>query len=115
MAAVAAAEGVERRGPDENTGKVLPTYPDFLVFRDVDGATVVDLLDPYNVDLPDGPAKARRLTQYAKAHGPSYGRIELIIVDGKRVSRLDMIDETTRDRVASVATGQHLRLLFDLP
>ncbi|MDP9374425.1 MAG: DEAD/DEAH box helicase family protein [Chloroflexota bacterium] len=88
-------------------------YPDFLIVRSVGGHLVVEILDPHLLTLEDAPAKAAGLAEYAAKHAYLFGRIELIIVDGNDVQRLDLSDERTRDRVRAVTTHEHLRQLFD--
>jgi len=42
-------------------GKWKPLYPDFLVFREVDGKIVVDVIDPHRPDT-EAASKCHRLT-----------------------------------------------------
>jgi type III restriction enzyme len=100
--------------PYLDAGECKPLYPDFLVLRDTRDGIVVDLLDPHSIDLADAPSKAAGLAQYAAKHAHEYGRIELIIVDGNQLKRLDLADETIRNRVKGVTTHEHLRQLFEL-
>jgi type III restriction enzyme len=95
-------------------GEWQPLYPDFLIIRKTPGGLVADLLDPHSIDLADAPAKAAGLAQYAAKHAHEFGRIELIIVDGDEIKRLDLTDEQCRDRVKGVSTREHLRQLFAL-
>jgi type III restriction enzyme len=100
--------------PYEKDGRWAPLYPDFLVVREEDdGTLVVDLLDPHTISLADAPAKAAGLAKYAAKHAPEFGRIELIIVKDGQLRRLDLKDETVRNRVASVQHHSHLLQLFD--
>jgi type III restriction enzyme len=99
--------------PYESGGEFRPLYPDFLFVRSTSDGLVVDLLDPHNIDLSDAPAKAAGLAKYAAKHAHMFGRIELIIFDGEVVKRLNLRNETTRDKVKGVATKQHLRQLYD--
>jgi type III restriction enzyme len=91
-----------------------PLYPDFLVVRRTATGLAVDLLDPHSIELADAPDKARGLAKYADKHRHSFGRIELIIVEGDKLIRLDLADERTCDRVKGVSTHEHLRQLFHL-
>lgn len=93
-------------------GVQRPLYPDFLVVRSTASGPVVDLLDPHLLSLEDAPAKASGLADYADKHWPEFGRIELIIVEGDEVKRLDLADEQTRDKVKGVQTHEHLRQLY---
>ena len=94
-------------------GRQRPLYPDFLFVRSESGELVVDLLDPHRMDLEDAPAKAAGLARYADKHCHEFGRIELIIVDGDEVKRLDLTDELVRDRVRGVNDHTHLRQLYE--
>lgn len=98
--------------PYDLGGEHQPLYPDFLVVRQTPAGLVVDLLDPHSIDLADAPAKAAGLARYAAKHAHEFGRIELIIVDGDDIRRLDLTDEATREKVRGVVTHEHLRQLF---
>jgi type III restriction enzyme len=100
--------------PYDLNGVWRPLYPDFLVVRRVDSGLTVDLLDPHMLDLADAPAKAAGLAKYAAKHAHEFGRIELIIIEGDRIKRLNLVDERVRDRVRGVSDVEHLRQLFDL-
>lgn len=94
-------------------GGLHPLYPDFLIVREEGGNLVVDILDPHQDNLEDAPAKAVGLAQYAAKHAHRFGRIQLIVVDGEEVRRLELCDETVRDQVMAVKTIEHLRALFN--
>lgn len=78
------------------------------------GGLVVHILDPHLISLADTPTKAAGLANFTTRHGHEFGRIQLIIVDGDEVRRIEMTDERTRDRVKGVSTHAHLRQLFEL-
>ncbi len=44
---------------------------------------------------------------------PKFGRIELIIVEGDEIKRLDLTDEQTRNKVRGVSSHEHLRQLYE--
>jgi type III restriction enzyme len=94
-------------------GECKPFYPDFLVIRKERRNLVVDILDPHAISLEDAPAKAAGLAQFAMKHAHEFGRIELIIVDGDNMKRLDLAKEATRNSVKEVKTHEHLRQLYD--
>ncbi len=98
--------------PYDLGGEDRALYPDFLVVRSVNGHLVVDILDPHSIELADAPAKAAGLARYAAQHWPRFGRIELIIVDGDNTRRLDLTDETIRDKVKGVTSHGELQRLF---
>jgi type III restriction enzyme len=93
-------------------GADKPLYPDFLTFRRKGDHVVVDILDPHAPSLDDWWQKAVGLAEYAAKHGNLFGRIELIYLDGKDIVRLDLTDETLRNRVLAVKNNDHLRDLF---
>lgn len=95
------------------SGEQRALYPDFLFVRSDSGELVVDLLDPHRMDLEDAPAKAAGLARYADKHGHEFGRIELIIVEGDEIKRLDLIDERVRNKVRGVNDHTHLRQLYE--
>lgn len=48
---------------------------------------------------------------------PLFGRIELVIFEGKDAAvgkRIDLMDEERRKQVANVTTHAHLQLIFDM-
>ncbi len=94
-------------------GEQRPLYSDFLFVRSDSGELVVDLLDPHRMDLEDAPAKAAGLARFADKHHHEFGRIELIIVEGDEIKRLDLADELVRDRVRGVHDHTHLRQLYE--
>jgi type III restriction enzyme len=96
------------------SGKAAPFYPDLLFIRRADGAWAVDLLDPHHIDWADAPAKAVGLAKYAAKHHQDFNRVELIIVRGAdEIRRIDLTDESHRERVLAVKTKEHLVLLYD--
>lgn len=99
--------------PYQHGGEWKPLYPDLLVVRKEKKNLVVDLLDPHALHLEDAPAKAAGLALFAAKHGHEFGRIELIIVDGDKMKRIDLSDEAVRDKVKEVSTTEHLRQLYD--
>lgn len=100
--------------PYELDGEWRALYPDFLILRKLSNRLVVDLLDPHAIDLGDAPAKASGLARYAAKHAHEFGRIQLIIVVRDEIKRLDLTDETVRNRVKGVQTRVHLKQLFDM-
>lgn len=95
------------------SGEQRALYPDFLFVRLDSGELVVDLLDPHRMDLEDAPAKAAGLARYADKHSQEFGRIELIIVEGEEIRRLNLTDERVRNKVRGVSNHAHLRQLYE--
>jgi len=95
-------------------GEYQALYPDFLVVRTENGGPVVDILDPHLLSLEDAPAKAAGMAEYAARHAHQFGSIQLIVVDGENVKRLELCDEQIRDKVKAVSSHEHLRQLFAL-
>lgn len=93
-------------------GENRPLYPDILGMREEKGEIKVDLLDPHNPDLPDAVPKAQGLADYAKQHGHLFGRIQLIIKDGKALRRIDMKKSALREQVQKAAGNDALKQLF---
>lgn len=99
--------------PYQEGGRVRALYPDFLVARSTDDGLLLDILDPHSLGLADAPAKAVGFAKYAAKHANLFGRIEMIIVEGKETRRLDLKHEETRTLVMGVSTREHLRQLFE--
>lgn len=99
--------------PYEVEGEDKPMYPDFLIVRSEDDNLVVDIVDPHTISLADAPAKAAGLAKFAAKHADKFGRIELIMVDGKTSKILDLTQETARNKVKGVKLPEQLRKLFD--
>ena len=53
-------------------------FPDLLVFRRPAGGVVIDIFEPHGDHLADHLSKAKGLANYARKHGRSFGRIEMI-------------------------------------
>jgi type III restriction enzyme len=62
-------------------GEIKPCYPDFVVFRRIGNDIRASIIDPHSVHLPDAPAKAVGLAEYAAKHSMQFGGIDLVIVD----------------------------------
>lgn len=88
-------------------------YPDFLVVRKEKGELTVDIIDPHSLSLSDAPAKAAGLAKFAAQHANDFGRIDMILLDGKKEKPLDLTDEAIRNKVKAVKTIEHLRSLMD--
>src|SRR6185437_3442325 len=88
--------------PYDVDGEWRSMYPDFLIVRNEKGHLVVDLIEPHTISLADAPAKAAGLAKYAAQHADKFGRIELILLDGTSKRKLDLTDETVRDRVKGI-------------
>ena len=100
--------------PYEMGSSVKPMYPDFLVVRQDGDGYLVDILEPHSSSLADSYAKARGLANYARKHHGSFGRIELIRVNGSKINRIDLNDDDTRKKVLTVDTNAGLDLIFDV-
>lgn len=97
----------------ERGGEWRTMYPDFLVFRDVNGAVVCDVLEPHTLSLADSVSKAVGLARFANKHGDRFGRIELIDkLDGK-LKRLALHDPKVCKKVLTIKTEEHLREQFE--
>jgi type III restriction enzyme len=87
-------------------------FPDFLIFRCVDGKVMVDIVDPHNTSLADSIPKALGLTAYAERHGKHFGRIEMVVKDKGILRRLDLKKAVVRRRVSAVASKPDLDQVF---
>jgi type III restriction enzyme len=99
--------------PYEVEGEDRPMYPDFLIIRSVEGRFVVDIIEPHSITFADAPAKAAGLAKFAAKHSDQFGRIELVMLDGKISKRLDLTDEIVRSKVKGIKLPEQLRKLFD--
>ena len=88
-------------------------YPDFLVFRKQGAGVVCDILEPHALAFQDSVAKAKGLAQFARDHSDDFGRIRLIAKLGTSYKSLALDDIETREKVLGVATGEHLKQLFE--
>ena len=100
--------------PYEKHNEKHPLYPDIVSFRQTKSGLVADILDPHGTQLDDAVDKAKGLATYARKHGADFGRIELIIVNEKdKLKRLNLNDESVRERVDMVTSREHLVLLLN--
>lgn len=96
--------------------KWVGIYPDFIFFRLTASGVIADIIDPHLLSDEYAPRRAAALAKYASDHGEDFGRIEIIIYANAKDptgKRLDLMDEETRKRVASVSSHEHLRHLFE--
>ncbi len=98
--------------PYEYRGNIQPMFPDFLIIRQQANGFIIDILEPHSHNLPDNTEKAVALAKFASKHGDQFGRIELIRIVGNQIKRLDVNDESNRQKVLAVSSNQHLDLLF---
>lgn len=99
--------------PYQVGGSYRPLYPDFLATRVSHDRVVVDIMDPHHTGLADAAAKAVGLAQYAAKHADRFGRIELIIIVGDKIRRLDLKDELVRQKVKLITTSEQLEKLYE--
>lgn len=90
-----------------------PLYPDFLLFRMVDGKVVIDILDPHESGLKDSVHKAKGLAEFASTHGVRFGRIELIVKEGDHLLRLNLKDKAVREAIRVVDSAEALKHLYE--
>lgn len=95
-------------------GEYKPVYPDLIVFRKEKKKLLADLLDPHDSGLPDAAEKAKGLAIFARDEGAQFGRIELIVLtQNDEIRRLDLNQESIRDKVLKVTSKSHLDQLFE--
>jgi type III restriction enzyme len=99
--------------PYEQSGVARTMYPDFLFFHDVDGETVVDLVDPHRPDAGDTGPKWTGLAAYATKHAALFRRIAAVIKngDGHLVS-VDLKNADVAARCASARNETDIRKVF---
>lgn len=95
----------------DNENKAM--YPDFIILRRAGKKVIVDLLEPHDTSRTDAVYKAKGLARYAEKHGEFYGRIELIEVVKGKTKRLNIADETIREKVKRISNSEDLNILFE--
>jgi type III restriction enzyme len=102
--------------PYETGGDVRPMFPDLVVVRQVDGAFVVDILEPHRGDLDDNFEKAVGLAKFAEKHGAMFGRIQLIRKQpsgaGEHFVRLEINSTPMIKRLLLITSNPLLDALF---
>lgn len=99
--------------PYEKGNERHPLYPDFVVFRKVGKEIIADIYDPHGTQLDEAVEKAKGMSAFARKHGTDFGRIEMIVMDDKeQLKRLDVNNESIRDRLDAVTSKSHLDDLF---
>ena len=98
--------------PYDVGGEKRPTYPDFLFVRSESNRLVVDIVEPHEIAFSDAPAKAAGYANFAAKHFDKFGRIELILIDGKARKHLDLTSENTRNRLRGVTLKEELRQII---
>ncbi|MEY9785373.1 DEAD/DEAH box helicase [Sinorhizobium fredii] len=90
---------------------IKPAYPDFLIFRGVDGRILTDILEPHRGE--DSVAKAKGLAAFARQYGQWFGRIEMIRSIDNRIHRLALHDSAVQTKVLNeVSSHEDLLLQF---
>jgi type III restriction enzyme len=92
----------------ERKGIYKPVFPDLLIFREVDGQVVIDILDPHTTSLRDAIGKAHGLAWFAERHKHHFGRIELIDEIDGNLRRLDLRDDNIRALVLTAESNDAL-------
>jgi len=87
-----------------------PGYPDFLVFRTVDGRIVTDILEPHQGE--DSISKARGLGEFARRYGQWFGRIEMIRLIGNDLRRLSLQSSDVRRSLNAISSQSEFLSLF---
>lgn len=91
---------------------VKPFYPDFVIIRQEGGRLIADLIDPHNSKYDDTWAKAKGLAEYADRHGLTFGRLEIVIVEGGVLKRMDVNDPTVRKKAKKFRSNNDVDALF---
>lgn len=99
--------------PYEKANERRPLYPDFVVFRKKGKEIIVDIYDPHGTQIDDAVEKAKGMSAFSRKHGLQFGRIELIVMIGETLKRLDLNNESIRDRIDRVTSKSHLDELFE--
>ena len=94
-------------------GQAKPLYPDMLVFRREASKVKVDIFDPHDDARADAAEKGVGLADFARKHGPAFGRIEMIRVVKGQLQRLRLHQESVREKVLKVTDLKHLAALYE--
>ena len=97
--------------PYHLNGQANLMYPDFIVFRHLNGDLVADIVDPHGLHFQDAVAKAQALADYAEAQKgtPLASVVAAAVVDGE-MCRRDLSDNGARDHVRQCKSGTDLQL-----
>ena len=93
-------------------GQAKPLYPDMLVFRREGKKVKIDILDPHDDARADAAEKALGLADFARKHGASFGRIEMIRLVKGQIQRLRLHQEIVCGKVLRVTDLKHLAELY---
>jgi type III restriction enzyme len=99
--------------PYDSGGVPAMMYPDFLVFRSEGSSGVIcDLLEPHAPNQEDLAPKLGGLCRFAAEHGGRFGRIELIIVEGRKgkehLLRVNVNDPDVREEARLLDTAPQI-------
>jgi len=76
-----------------------PTYPDYIVFSEVNGTVLPSVIDPHNEAYEDSDKRAIGLATYAELHGDHFHQILIITKEGDKYRALDLNRTDVRTRV----------------
>jgi type III restriction enzyme len=99
--------------PYEIDGEERAMFPDFLVVRNQENRLIVDIVDPHAINLADAPAKAAGMAKFAAKHADKFGRIELIMADGRTTKTFDLTNETIRNKIRGIKLQEQMKRVFD--
>ncbi len=104
--------------PYEMNNEIKGAYPDFIIIRkDMEGAYIIDILEPHMPSLADNLGKAKGFAKYAEQE-MHIGRFELIrlekdITGKERPKRLDMCKGSVRQKIKKIINTDELDHIFD--
>lgn len=100
--------------PYQESGRARTLYPDFFFCHDVDGETVVDLIDPHRPDASDTAPKWSGLADYAKKHARSYRRVLAVIKNTEnQLVSLDLKNPAVAPALKSAISEADVRKIFE--
>lgn len=80
-------------------GVYAPTFPDYVVFSEVNGSVFPSIIDPHNEAYEDSENRAIGLATYAEQHGDQFHQILLITKEGEKYRTVDLNRTDVRTRV----------------
>ncbi|GAB2450806.1 hypothetical protein GCM10027187_18300 [Streptosporangium sandarakinum] len=87
-------------------------YPDFLFFHEVDGAIVVDVVDPHGHQGWDTGPKWAALSRWARAHHDKVRRVVAVIKVSDELKALDLTTDIITERLDECTTKASIEAVF---
>lgn len=99
--------------PYEQSGTARTMYPDFVIFHEIGGDIVADIIDPHRPDSADTGPKWTGLARYAAKHSDKFRRILAVTKSGDgHLHSLDLKNPDVETALSKASNETDIRRIF---